>query len=68
MNSNSLLCKTLEGKVKNIFEVNNLNPTGIYLLKVNNRNTRLKCKICSKVTIKTLVFLLLTLNIFYTFF
>ena len=25
---------------------------GIYLLKVNNRNTRTKCKICSKLTIK----------------
>ena len=27
-------------------------PTGIYLLKVNNRNTRTRCKICSKLTIK----------------
>ena len=51
---------------------------GIYLLKVNNRNTRTWCKICSKLTIKTpdgffvvdfehishlvLEFLLLTLN------
>ena len=26
---------------------------GIYLLKVNNRNTRTKCEICSKLTIKT---------------
>ena len=25
----------------------------IYLFKVNNRNTRKKCNICSKVTIKT---------------
>ena len=51
-------------------------PAGIYLLKVNNRNTRTRCEICSKLTIKTgvfivnfehishlvLVFLLLTLN------
>ena len=29
------------------------NPTGIYLLKVNNRNTRTKCETCSKLTIKT---------------
>ena len=29
------------------------NPTGIYLLKVNNRNTRTRCEICSKLTIKT---------------
>ena len=27
-------------------------PTGIYLLKVNNRNTRTRCEICSKLTIK----------------
>ena len=27
-------------------------PAGIYLLKVNNRNTRTRCKICSKITIK----------------
>ena len=26
---------------------------GIYLLKVNNKNTRKKLKICSKLTIKT---------------
>ena len=28
-------------------------PAGIYLLKVNNRNTRKRCQICSKLTIKT---------------
>ena len=28
-------------------------PVGIYLLKVNNRNTRARCEICSKLTIKT---------------
>ena len=27
-------------------------PAGIYLLKVNNRNTRIRCEICSKL-IKT---------------
>ena len=27
-------------------------PAGIYLLEGNNRNTRTRCKICSKVTIK----------------
>ena len=32
--------------------INNLG--GIYLLKVNNRNTRTRCEICSKLTIKTL--------------
>ena len=29
------------------------NPAGIYLLKVNNRNTRARCEICSKLTINT---------------
>ena len=29
------------------------NPLGIYLLKVNNRNSRIRCEICSKLTIKT---------------
>ena len=47
---------------------------GIYLLKVNNKNTRTRCQICSKLTIKApehdvdLVSLLLTLNVFYTMF
>ena len=27
-------------------------PAGIYLLKVNNRNTRTRCEICSKLIIK----------------
>ena len=47
-------------------------PVNIYLLKVNNRNTRKGFKICSKLTIKrperhdvVLVFLLLTLNILH---
>ena len=26
---------------------------GIYMFKVNNRNTRTRCEICSKLTIKT---------------
>ena len=28
-------------------------PTDIYLLKINNRNTRTRCEICLKLTIKT---------------
>ena len=28
-------------------------PAGIYLLKVDNKNTRTSCEICSKLTIKT---------------
>ena len=42
-------------------------PANIYLFNINKRNTRERCEICSKLTTKTLVFLLLTLNIFYTF-
>ena len=30
-----------------------VNTVGIYLLKVNNRNTRTRCEICSKLTIRT---------------
>ena len=50
------------------------NPVGNYLFKANNRITKTRCEICSKLTIKILerrhwrrsgVFLL-TLNIFYT--
>ena len=51
-------------------------PAGNYIFKVNNRNTRTRCEICSKLTIKAserrhwvaLMSLLLTLNIFHTFF
>ena len=30
-----------------------LHPASIYLLKVNNKSTRIRCEICSKLTIKT---------------
>ena len=48
----------------------NIKPAGIYLLKVNNRITRSRYQICSKLTINgvVLVSLLLTLNIFHTLF
>ena len=29
-------------------------PAGMYLLKVNNKNTRTRCEICSELTIKTI--------------
>ena len=56
---------------------NKINPTGNYMFKVSNKNSRARCEICSKLTIKTpettplasfLVSLLLTLNIFHTLF
>ena len=46
-------------------------PDGIYLFKGNNTNTRKKVSNMFKVNNKkrlVLVFLLLTLNMFYTFF
>ena len=51
-------------------QVNGIEPTNIYLLKINNRNTRKRSHICSKLEIKTpdhMVHLLLPLNIFHTF-
>ena len=36
-----------------IFPISNSHPTGNYMFKVNNRNTRLRCEICSKLTIMT---------------
>ena len=56
-------------------EINVATQQNIYLIKFNNRNTRKRLEICSKLTIKTpedvidvvLVSLLLTLNLFYTF-
>ena len=51
-------------------------PAGNYMFKVNNRNTKTRCEICSKLTIKTPerrqwrrsgVFVV-TLNIFHTLF
>ena len=53
-----------------------LYQAGDYMFKVNNRNTRTRCKICSKSTVKNperrhwrvLVSLMLTLNMFHTLF
>ena len=66
-------------KSKNFLKLLKIYLVGIYLLKVNNRNTRTRCEICSKLTIKTtsgdfivnfehishivLVFLMITLNV-----
>ena len=29
------------------------NPAGNYMIKINNRNTKIRCGICSKLTLKT---------------
>ena len=39
--------------LRNYFQFFKTVPVGIYLLKFINRNTRIKCEICSKLTIKT---------------
>ena len=39
--------------LKNAYSENASNLAGMYLLKVNNRNTKTKCEIYSKLTIKT---------------
>ena len=40
-------------KNSSMLDVWQVSPVGVYLLKVNNRDTRTKNKICSKLTIKT---------------
>ena len=49
-------------------ETSFLGPTGIYLFKFSNDNSRIKCEIGSKLTFEApdlvLVSLLLTLNVF----
>ena len=54
-------------KVLSIFYFKS-NPVGIYLLKVNNRTARIKCEICSMLTIKIPEQRLLTLKIPHTLF
>ena len=46
---------TTVSSLKNSFEwllLNLVNKVDIYLFKVNNRNTRVRCEICSKLIIK----------------
>ena len=44
--------ETRKGKFNEKFNVN-LYPDGIYMFKVNNRNSRAMCEICLKLKIKT---------------
>ena len=53
-----LMRKILQPSQENTFnkvlvEENVTNPTSIYLFKINNRNNRKMCEICSKLIIKT---------------
>ena len=45
-------CKNGGTKIQRPIKIRTF-PAGIYLLKVNNRNTRTRCEICSMLTIKT---------------
>ena len=40
-------------KLVEICSIPGVTPVGIFMFKVNNRNTRTKCEIFSKLTIKT---------------
>ena len=43
-----------KGKLTKSLQIyKSFNPVDIYLLKTNNRNTRTRCEICSKLKIKT---------------
>ena len=39
--------------LKNLTLYASIIPANIYLFKVNNRNTRRRCEVCPKLTIKT---------------
>ena len=43
--------KVIKKIIKKFRFIVNHNPVGIYMFKVNNRNTRIRCEICSKLTI-----------------
>ena len=48
------MVETMIESLLQAYNINSGNPTGIYLLtKDNKRNTRTRCDICSKLTIKT---------------
>ena len=42
-----------EYKAVIICAIPKVNSSGIYMFKVNNKNTRTRCEICSKLTVKT---------------
>ena len=53
--------------LKTYCNIREYNSAITHLFKVNNRNTRKMQEICSKLSIKNMVFLRLTLNIFHVF-
>ena len=63
----AIYCKYLRPRNwKRLWDYDMNVPAGNYMFKVNNRNTRTRYEMCSKLTIK--ISLLLTLNIFNTLF
>ena len=48
-----MVCKIKQIRNVAIYVPRRNSPAGIYLVKVNKRNTRTRCEICSKVTKKT---------------
>ena len=69
---NSMIPQNLNPFYTNVHLYSSAFPGSIYLLKINNRSTKTRCEICSKLKIKTpvqaLVALLLNLNISPTLF
>ena len=51
----SSLCESVTKSLNYLKEqiARSTNPAGNYMFKVNNRNTKTRCEICSKLTIKT---------------
>ena len=49
-----LYLKEIQGSNKSVFLFIAIFPAGINLPKVNNKNSRTRCEICSNLTIKTL--------------
>ena len=54
-----LLAKILKFEKFKILRIRfgNKFPAGIYLIKVNNRNTRARCEICSKLKLVSAIFI-----------
>ena len=49
--SKVLFADILSGGI--LVDLDHTSPVGIYMFKINNRNTRTRCEISSKLTIKT---------------
>ena len=50
---NSSKPKNLQSDLFCVFSLSDVFPVDIYLFKINNRNIKKSCEICSKLTVKT---------------